>query len=40
MGRHSKSPSNLEKFLYSPFMSLVMVLGIGALFGTVLALAI
>jgi hypothetical protein len=35
MSRHAKEKSNLKKFLTSPFMDLMMMLSLGALFGYV-----
>lgn len=40
MGKHSKPQSNISKFINSPFMNLVQLLAIGALFGYVFASAI
>lgn len=35
MARHAKEKSNLKKFLSSPFMNFMQILGVGALFGYV-----
>lgn len=40
MGKHSKPKSNLQKFMDSPFMTLVHVLAVAVLFGYVFAAAI
>lgn len=40
MSRHAKEKSNLKKFLTSPFMDLMWVLGMGSLFGYVIAEAL
>lgn len=40
MGKHGKPKSNLSKFLNSPFMNLVLLVSLGALFGYVFAAAI
>jgi len=38
--RHAKPRTNLQKFLDSPFMTMVWIVGIGLLFGYVIAEAI
>jgi hypothetical protein len=40
MSRHAKPKTNLQKFLTSPFMDLMWVIGLGALFGYVIAEAL
>jgi hypothetical protein len=40
MSRHAKPKTNLQKFLNSKFMDLMWVVGIGLLFGYVIAEAI
>jgi hypothetical protein len=40
MSRHAKPKTNLQKFLDSPFMTMVWIVGIGLLFGYVIAEAI
>lgn len=37
MSRHAKEKTNLQKFLTSPFMDLMWVIGMGSLFGYVIA---
>ena len=39
MSRHAKPKTNLQKFLDSPFMNVMWVIGIGSLFGYVFASA-
>jgi hypothetical protein len=40
MSRHAKPKSNLQKFLNSKFMDLMWIVGMGLLFGYVIAEAI
>lgn len=37
MPRHAKPKTNLQKFLDSPFMNVMWVIGMGCLFGYVIA---
>lgn len=39
MARHAKEKSNLKKFLTSPFMDFVWVVGLGLFFGYAIAYA-
>ena len=40
MSRHAKPKTNLQKFLNSKFMDLMWIVGIGSLFGYVIAEAL
>lgn len=39
MARHAKEKTNLQKFLNSPFMDFVWIVGLGSFFGYAIAYA-